>query len=199
MSDDAQYDDNDNDSDESEGLRGLRKAKNAAEARQRELEAEVAQGNADRKELAFLKANLGDSKAVSFFRQHYDGALDSDSIRAGAADAGVIPDADPAAQAALAGQAQMSAAYSGGEPATGAVTHIGPFRQEVPAEQAEMWAEYETALKGFGGAQEAAEVLRRYGHYEPGGVQIAGAPAGGDRTQPVPMSHPGYTGAGTPA
>ena len=192
MSDDAQYDNEiDDPGDESEGLRGLRKAKNAAEARQRELEAELAQAGQDRKELAFLKADLGQSKAVDFFRLHYDGPLDADSIRSGASDAGVLPDTDPAAQAALEGQQRMSNAFAGGEPTSGSITHIGPYREEVPVEETEMWEKFEAAVKGQGGAQAGAEVLRAYGRNV--GAASEPIPGGGNPTV-VPISHPGYTG-----
>lgn len=162
----AEYDEDGNEI-ESEGIQGLRGAKKAAEARAEAAEAELATARDATKELAFLKAGLDDSKQSTFFRTHYDGELTSEAIQAAAQEAGIVPDASQETQANVAAQAQMAAGLQGAETPNFGSVQIGPptARITVPAEQAEMWTEYERALQsGPMGAQRGAEVLRRFGH-----------------------------------
>ena len=170
MPDEDFENDDTQDDDELSGPAGLRKAKKAAEARNKELEAELAQVADERKELAFLKAGIEDGKMADYFRKTYDGPLTAEAIRSAAVEAGVVPETDQGTADAIHGSNQMAATASGGETqAFGSMT-IGPphARREVPAEQAEMWSEFEASLiraaKGSAPISASADVLRRHGH-----------------------------------
>lgn len=186
----SEYDEFDQSEDQDEGLRGLRQAKKAAEAEQKRLQEELATAQAERRELAALKAGLDPSdKAIAFFLRHYDGDPNADAMKAAAVEAGVLPDVAPEAAASVAGQAQMAAAFQGGEQTPLGSTTIGDrnFRMTVPADQAQMWQEAEQAAKAkdFVGM---ADILRRYGHGGDGivaGSYEYEAGAGGPATAPI--------------
>ena len=158
------------DEEELSGPAGLRKAKKAAEARANAAEAELAQVADERKELAFLKAGIEDSKMADYFRKTYDGPLDAETIRSAAVEAGVVPETPQGTADAIQGSNQMAATASGGETQAFGSIQIGPpgNKRDVPASEAEMWSEFESALKqaarGAAPQSAAADVLRRYGH-----------------------------------
>ena len=192
--------DTEEDPDAGQGPKGLRAAKAKADERVKALEAELEEARQAKVELAFTRANLPEGKVTDFFRGHYDGPLEADAIRAAAAEAGITLDASTASEAA-AGQAQMSQAFSGSE-----ITANQPIRTgvgtEVPAEEAEMWEEYERVLKEGvlpGGDPQAAmyranEVLRRHRGDQ---GQLATEPIrGGAVPAPMPINTPGHPTGG---
>lgn len=173
---------------EPEGMQGLRQAKKAAEAEQRRLADELAQANADRREYAAFKAGLDpDDKTTKFFLDHYDGEPTVEAMKAAAVDAGIISDGSEETAQAVQAQTQMARAMVGGEPLPAGQVQVGPphARHAVPAEEAEMWQEYEKAVRGPFGAQAGMEVLQKYGR-EAGGVDVEPMPGAG-----APVTRPG--------
>jgi hypothetical protein len=131
-----------------------------------ELEAQVTQAAEDRKELAFLKAGLPQSKTTDFFMKHYDGELNPDAIAAAAEEAGIVSPATQQANESIQAQAGMAQGMSGGEFAPVGRTTVGPpdRQTEVPAEEAEMWEAFvKAAQEGKGDFGQAANILRSYG------------------------------------
>lgn len=186
----SEYDEIDDETEETgdEGVRGIRKAQRATDAENKRLREELEQAQADRRELAAVKLGLDTSnKVTAKFMEHYDGDLSIEAMKAAAIEWGVLPEQEDAAAASTAGQAQMAQAFQGGEQVPLGTTTIGPGRTEVPADQAEMWSEFESALKASGGRAEAgADVLRRYGHQMDGIVDHEPIPgANGPSITPI--------------
>lgn len=173
---------------EPEGMQGLRQAKKAAEAEQRRLADQLAQANAERAEYAAFKAGLDpDDKTTKFFLAHYDGEPTVEAMKAAAVEAGIISDGTEEAAAAATAQGQMAQAFTGGESLPAGQVQIGPrhARHNVPAEEAQMWQEYEKAVQGPFGAQAGMEVLQKYGR-EAGGLDVEPMPGAG-----APVTQPG--------
>jgi len=165
-----EYEENDDEIEdiEDEGVRGARKAQRATEQANKQLREQLAQAEADRRELAAIKAGLDPAdKASAFFLKHYDGDLSSDAMKTAAIEAGVLPEVGAEAAASSAGQAQMASAFRSGETTPLGSTTVGPahMRKQVPAEEAEMWQDFEAAVKrGDSQAMQAGlEVLRAHG------------------------------------
>jgi hypothetical protein len=183
-----EYDDNyesddDTTPEDDEGIRGVRKAKNAAEARAKEAERQLAEANIERREYAAVKAGLDpQSKQAQFFLTHYDGEPTAEAIKTAAIDAGIIDDGTEASQAAAAAQQQMAAAFGGGEGFPVGTQPIGPDGMQVPAEEVPMWKEFEDRVKN-GDFAGGAQVLRKFGH---GVAETAGHEmlVNGPQTQP---------------
>lgn len=176
-------DDTTNQADESEGIRGIRKAQKAAEARATAAEEALLAANAERREYAAMKAGLNpDDKMTAYFLAHYDGDPSADAMKTAAIEAGVLPDVDESAQQTATAQAQMAQAVGAGLTGNSGTTFVGPTsqRREVPAEQAEMWQEFEKVVSTQGAAA-GAEVLQRYGfHSGTSAFEIVGYQAGID-------------------
>lgn len=166
------YDENGNEIEaepEPEGMQGLRGAKKAAEQRAQVAEEALEAANADRRELAAMKAGLNpDDKTAAFFLKHYDGPLDAETMKTAAVEAGVLPEVDAAAAQSVQGQAQMASAVQGGERSPLGTTFVGQgaARHEVPAEEAEMWQDIEKAVSSGSpqSFQKVADILRQHGH-----------------------------------
>ena len=111
-------------------------------ARKREQEFQELQERlqATEKAAAFDKAQIPETGAGKFFRDHYDGPLDEASIKAAAADAGVVsaaapPAADPAIERELEAQRLLAGGVRGqGE---GDVDPVEKFEQELKAARRE--------------------------------------------------------------
>jgi hypothetical protein len=185
---DEEIDETEQDDQEDQGVRGVRKAQRAAEARAKAAEEQLAQASGAMRELGAMKAGLNpDDKAAKFFLAHYDGDLSPEAMKAAAIEAGVLPEVEAAAQASVAGQAQMSAAFSGGEQSPLGTTQVGPrhARVTVPAEEGEMWTEFESAVKS-GDFQAGGEILRNYGRQMTGIEDVEYEPgAGAPKTDPI--------------
>lgn len=181
-----EYDENDEiEPEEPEGVRGIRQAKKAAEERAKAAEEALAAADADRRELAALKAGLDPAdKTAAFFLSHYDGDLTAEAMKTAAIEAGVLPEIDAEAQASVDGQAQMASAFQGGEHTPLGTTFVGDAGQriQVPADEAEKWQEFQAALNR---GENGMDVLRRYDH-----------PLSGNESGDYQF-HPGYGAANT--
>lgn len=173
---------------EPEGIRGIRQAKNAAEARATQAEEALVAANADRRELAVLKAGLDPSdKTTAKFIEHYDGDLSVDAMKTAAIEWGIIPEVDAAAAASAAGQQQMAQAFQGGEHTPLGTAQVGDrnLRVQVPAEEVEMWQAFEARVK-VGDYQGGQDVLRQYGRETEGITGYEPEPgAGQPQTTPI--------------
>lgn len=183
----SEYDENDDQ--ESEGIQGIRRAKNAAEARATAAEEALTAAQGAQRELGAIKAGLDPAeKSHAFFLSHYEGDLTPEAMKAAAIDAGIMPEIAPEAQASVQGQAQMAQAFQGGEHTPLGNTQVGPpgMRLQVPAEEAEMWTEFQAALQR-GDRQGSVEVLRAHGRQVTGIEDTEMAPGAGS-AQIVPIS-----------
>lgn len=140
-----QYDDTDDDRDDNEDFKNLRAKARKADQYEREL----AQA---KRELAFVRAGVPlDDPKMTYFVKGYDGELEPDAIRTAAVEAGFMQaptvDADPAVEAAAAGQAAVMAA------STGAINEFDETTIDYMMEQA-----YQQ-----GGIEALSDVAQQYG------------------------------------
>lgn len=161
--------DPDEDLDDSNPMKAMRRQIRQGSKREKELQAELEAAAADRKELAFFKADIPDTKMGAFFRNNYSGDLTAEAIRLAAQEVGLIDEQASVHDPSIAKIDGMSQAAGAGQMAS------------APGADSEMWAEASAAAAAAGAnaPQAIAEVLRRYGH-NTGGVgteMINGAPS----------------------
>lgn len=146
MSDNYSDDFDLDDMEESNDIRSLRKAANAA----KRLKAENAQM---KRELAFAKAGLPlDDPKMNYFVKGYDGELDADAIREAATSAGFLAVAQPE-------QTGMSPDTAAAQQRVAAAS-AGAVSEDISEEAA--IARMEAAMQE-GGLDAMLEVVRQYG------------------------------------
>jgi hypothetical protein len=166
-----EFDENGNEIPEPEG--NVHAALRIAQREAEEAKARADAAQADRLELAAMKAGLDtDDKMTAFFLSHYDGDPTADAMRQAAVAAGVLPEVDPQTSAAVAAQSQIAQAVHGGETSPLGTVNVGPRGQQhqVPATEAEMWQEFEKAASRQDG-QAMLDVLHQYGR-RAGGLDL---------------------------
>ena len=115
MTDDAMEFDTDDAEAPETGNRALRNQLKAAEARAREAEAKAQANEAAARRVAFMDAGLGDSPQERFFRDHYQGELTGEAIRAAAQQSGFMAAQDAETQTEVDEIAGMSQTAQGAD------------------------------------------------------------------------------------
>lgn len=151
---DLDYDnDLDDSEDEGTGLVGdLRKQLKAAKKAQRAAEETAAGNSAAARRVAFLDAQVPDTPQTKFFREHYSGELDPETIRAQAIANGFMEAEDHTDE--VAGLDLQSSTVSGGELPT------------RPGSMEAYEAELDEALRNAPRGQESKVVQQVYEKYQ---------------------------------
>lgn len=125
---DPDYTDDDLDEDPSVLVRNLRKQLKESNKRAAAAEERAEQNSSATRRVAFLDAGIPDTPTTQFFREHYSGELDPETIKAQAMQHGFITPEDHTAEVESIGT--MSEAVQGGDrpPALG---DLDEFKREM--------------------------------------------------------------------
>lgn len=142
-------------------LAQLRKAANAASARDQELAGL-------RRQMAFMQAGIDPAdKKLSYFAKGYEGELDAEAIKAAAMEAGFLSEPAPQSQSGS-DQYQYQGAYQQPNPEIEAMQRMNTVTQGNSGAQATADTMYRQALANAKTPAEAIEVMQKFGLAMPG-------------------------------